>query len=137
MSWNEITELVNRIWIKLVLLVGFQNIYKKMWWHLLICNFNGHFQTKEVNKIGEKKIMFNISRSFQEEFETVLKNSVEFKLLFKDRLLRGTFKIKKRQNLGKVPNRGRGGHRKFKKVASFSWETFKMRGGWGWGYHIS
>ena len=46
----------------------------------------------------------------------------------KDKSLRGAFKIKKRQNLGKVPNRG-GGHRKFKKFPSFSWEKFKKRGG--------
>jgi len=38
-------------------------------------------------------------------------------------------KLKKRRNLGKVPNRVRGGHRKFKKFQSFSWEKFKKRGG--------
>ena len=43
--------------------------------------------------------------------------------------LRGAFKIKKRRNLGKVPNRGRRGHQKFKKFPSFSWEKFKKRGG--------
>ena len=48
-------------------------------------------------------------------------------------IVRGAFKIKKSRNLGKVPNRGRGGHQKFKKFQSFSWEKFKKAGG----HHIS
>ena len=44
--------------------------------------------------------------------------------------IREAFQTKERGNLGNGPNRGGRGRQKIKKVPSFSWEKFKIRG-WG------
>ena len=42
---------------------------------------------------------------------------------------KGSFPIKKATKLGNSAFRGRGGRQKIKKVPSFSWGKFKIRGG--------
>ena len=42
--------------------------------------------------------------------------------------VREAFHTKKWGNLGNGPNRGEGGRQKIKKVKTFSWEKFKIRG---------